>query len=877
MTRLSKRQWQRYLFPAIALGFSIVWLLSTAVLWSNLRLEQQHAYNQIAHTAETELHSKVAQVENILRQTYHTVRTISLLPGVRNTAPSNRNGDTEDIVAMGRMSPADYDTVQQLYNHIGSSVAVSEIYIIYDGFDPLRGQVPFVMFDQIIVDKFDQQTQHILKDDDFPEEDETEEYLEYVRQLNYFRQHSFKMPDNLLDNITPINSGMLRTCDNSQYLSTSDGDERHTYGFTLSVPIYDLNNRQFKGLVTAILRNNVLEAALIGWPVLPVTDADRALLAATRNIDLNAPPANFLLEESITGIRISDTRHPDFSAVQKSAALHFQQALSLPGDHTWILHNYVPQALFDAARQSAFRHTALQIAALSVVLALLWLSVHASLKAQQNRALQLRQLANLDPLTGLPNRRMIGMYLNSILSATPRQRYFAVILIDLDDFKHVNDSIGHEAGDRMLIEVGQRFNRVLRRDDLLVRLADDESASDNVTDNDTDGFTDNFDDHFNPDPIAHNDADTLPRATRTRVIGRLGGDEFLVTLGDLETQDCACTVSKRLLAALQEPIEAGLEKIYTHASMGIAVYPRDGEDPAALLRSADIALYEAKRRGRGQTVMFSPELNADAMRRLKVTGALHEALHAQQFFLLYQPEMHVASGSINAAEVLLRWQHPEFGLVMPNEFIPLLERSGLIIEAGRWVLQTACQQFKAWADMGLTMNNISVNISPKQLAQQDFAAMVAEILTTTEVAAHHLVLEITESTFMGEHQHAIQSLTDVRRLGVRIAIDDFGTGYSSLSYLREIPLDILKIDRSFVIETHTENGAAICDMLIELAGRLDLKVVAEGIETPQQLQCLQASDWIQGYLIAKPLPASEFVKKVHMQAATLESRNYAHT
>ena len=840
MVLFSKRKLQRYYFPVIAVGFILLWLLSSVLLWSNWNAEQQHNRNTLRHDAEVALHSKATEIEGILQQIYQAARTISLLPGVRSTTPSNRNADSEDIVSMGLMSSANYDTVQQLYNHIASSVALSEIYIVYDGFDPQRGQVPFLMFDQVIVDKFANLTAslHGHDESDFPEEDETEEYEDYVRQLDYLREHSFLMPMESIDSIISINSGMLRTCDNTQFLSKTHGHVRHTYGFTLSVPIYGLEDHQFKGLVTAVLRTNVLEAALLGWPVLPVTENDRILLSNMRGIDLNAPPLNFLLEEQTNGIQITDSRNVNFSAMQQSAAYHFQAKLALPGHGNWLLHNYVPQASIDATFTASFTHFMFQLSALSLVLFLLWLAVNSVLKIQKNNAAQLQKLADIDPLTGLPNRRMIGMFLNTVLQATKTDQHFAVIMIDLDDFKQVNDSMGHEAGDRMLIEIGHRFSLVLRNEDPVLLMSDADTLKKSSLENKT--------------------AKTLMKDNN--VVGRLGGDEFLVILSNLSSEDITNIVVSRLRTSLLEPIEIGVEKIYARASIGIAIYPNHGEHAATLMRNADIALYEAKRRGHGQTVTFEPALNEDAMRRLKMMAGLHEALAANEFFLLYQPEFHIATGKINAAEALLRWSHPEFGLVMPYEFIPMLERSGLIIDVGRWVLHTACLQLKAWQESGLEMQGMSVNISTKQLAQLDFADTVEKIIIETGIKPQHLMLEVTESSFMDEPELAFKTLSQLRSLGVLIAIDDFGTGFSSLSYLQKIPLDILKIDRSFVIETNTESGRAICDMLIILAQRLGLNVVAEGIETKTQLQCLQKADWIQGYFIARPLPPEEFVK-----------------
>jgi predicted signal transduction protein with EAL and GGDEF domain len=821
------------MLPVIGSGFILIWLLAATIFWYNWRVEQPNILGQLRLDGETALERKTHEIEGVLQQTYQMIRTISLLPGVRSASPINRNSDAEDIVALGGMTSEDYATVQRLYNHIASLVAVSEIYIVYDGFNPDLGQVPYVMFDHIITDQFASQTsnQPEIASADVPLEDESAEYREYVRQLGHFRQISPTMPDNSLDNILPINSGILRTCDNSQYHSVSSGDVRHTQGFTISVPIYDLQTLRFKGLVTAVLRKDVIEAALIGWPVLPVTDADRERLSSLRGIDLDSPPVNFILEEQSTGIRISDSRHHDWDSLQSSAAHHFQSKLALPGQGQWVLHNYVLNAAVDNASAASRNKFFLHIGTISLLLWLLWLAVKTLLRWQRQTASQLRQFADIDTLTGLPNRRMIGMYLNAILGATRPDHYFAVVMIDLDDFKQVNDSLGHEAGDRMLIEIADRFNRVLRDDD---HLFGDFSRA--IDEDETD----------------------LTLSSGERVMGRLGGDEFLIVLGQMPERSIAHAVAERLLASLADPIEIGPERIYARVSIGISVYPDDGADAAVLMRNADIALYEAKRRGRDQSVIFEPELNADAKRRLKMVAALNEALQLEQFFLLYQPELHMATGRVKAAEGLLRWQHPDFGLVMPLEFIPLLERSGLIIDVGHWVLKTACQQLALWEKSGLSLQTISVNISPKQLLRENFVDMVKGTLVEAGISAERLVLEVTESIFIDNAEFAIHTLNQVRELGVHVAIDDFGTGYSSLSYLRKIPLDILKIDRSFVVETKTENGQAICDMLIELSSRLGLEVVAEGIEEQQQLSALGGVDWIQGFLIASPLDPEAF-------------------
>jgi len=842
MERLNISLLQKYLPKIVSLGFISLWLIAMLIIWRNGEQEGNQARLSLRQDAVAAMHSKAIEIEGILQRTYHTIRTISLLPGVRSVEPYNRKSDAEDIVEGQHISRSDLDTIQQLYNHIAASVAVSEIYIIHDGFDPVAGEVPFIMFDNVIVDRY----QDIIEShaesslEDFPVEDETEEYEDYVRQLDYFRGHARVMPQTAPEGIYPINSGMVLTCDNTQYHSISKGDPINAVGFAISVPIYNFSDSKFKGLVTAVLRSNVLEAALLGWPVLPITESDKLLLKQ-RRIDTEAVSDHFILEEKLTNIAISDRRIPQFTSTAdatKASAMQFQTRLNIDGPHEWILRNYVPLSTLKNALSQVNTKLAIQISLISLTILIFWLFVYRTFMSQRNSALQLHKLANIDSLTNLPNRRMLNQHMKQVLRQTRGDKHFAIIMVDVDYFKHVNDSLGHHAGDTMLVEIATRFHDTLRgADPLLGKTLDYNNGLEAL--------------------------DALNQNTMVDLVGRLGGDEFLVVLSGQVSHENALKVAQRLQDSLKVPILAENERIYASCSMGIALFPDHGLDTETLLRNADTAVYEAKRRGRSQTVSFESTLSEQAMRRLQMLAGLHEALQNSEFELWYQPVLHIKTQTLSAAEALLRWRNPQFGLVMPMDFVPLLEESGLIIPVGFWIIETACNQLKKWSNEGIPLDSISVNIAPQQLLHDGFVETLSSIIEKSKIVPSSLVIEITESTFMKQPEKAINTLVETRKLGVKIAIDDFGTGYSSLSYLQRLPLDILKIDRSFVNNAGTEIGAAICEILVRLANRLNLKVIAEGIETEQQYDILSGADWIQGYLISRPLSASDFLRTLN--------------
>ena len=435
---------------------------------------------------------------------------------------------------------------------------------------------------------------------------------------------------------------------------------------------------------------------------------------------------------------------------------------------------------------------------------------------------RIAQLAYYDTLTGLPNREQFRDRFRVTLDAAARHnRPVALLYIDLDNFKRINDTLGHTAGDELLQITAERLRDAIRKSDDFI--------------------------HVSAGKRRGNDC------------ARLGGDEFMALLPEVVSPTEAGLIADRIAKALAQPVKLGLHELTVTPSIGIAMYPQDGADAETLLKHADLAMYAAKREAPGTFAFYNERMNVNAAKQLRLETLLRSALAKGELSLYYQPQFDLSTGLISSVEALLRWSNPELGHVPPLDFIPMAEATGLILPIGDWVLRTACRQTKEWLDEGLPVGRVAVNVSPLQFAQRDFVEQVAAALTDTGLPASCLELEVTESLVMKDEAWAYQVLRRLKTLGIGLAIDDFGTGYSSFSRLKEYPVDRLKIDRSFVQapnEVSAEDGAIITAM-ISMARTMGLGVVAEGVEEFHQLMFLQEQHCPlgQGFLLSVPLDA----------------------
>ncbi len=435
---------------------------------------------------------------------------------------------------------------------------------------------------------------------------------------------------------------------------------------------------------------------------------------------------------------------------------------------------------------------------------------------------EVHRLAYFDTLTGLPNRQLFHEQLSKAIKRAEKSgTKVAALYVDLDNFKRINDTLGHSFGDVVLKTIANRLDSCIRADDCVTRA---DSNNDEIR------------------------------------LARLGGDEFVAILQDLESEEDAVLVADRIRQELTKPVEHLGHEFVVTSSIGVSLYPHDGADIDTLLKNADVAMYQAKSAGRNSVRFYSGTMSLRSLERLELENGLRYAIQRNELSLHYQPKIHLETGEFFGVEALLRWEHPERGDIPPSQFIPLAEECGLISTLGEWVLDQACRQAKKWQDRYQRNINIAVNVSSQQFFNADFADIVLKKVFDAGISPSSLQLELTESILMNDVIETIAILNKLKKAGTSLAMDDVGTGYSSLSYLNRLPLDTLKIDRTFVmdLETNREN-AAICAAIIAMAHNLDLLVVAEGVETEAQKAYLLSHhcDQIQGYLISKPLPAEQ--------------------
>ena len=433
--------------------------------------------------------------------------------------------------------------------------------------------------------------------------------------------------------------------------------------------------------------------------------------------------------------------------------------------------------------------------------------------AAREMSRRMSYLAQHDVLTALPNRLLLNDRLGRAITLAHRYgRRLALLFVDVDHFKQINDSLGHAVGDQLLRSVAERLQSGVRGSD---------------------------------------------------TVSRHGGDEFLILLTEIDDAASAAVSARKIIAAATKPYRVGQHDLEISVSIGISVYPDDGQDAETLIKHADSALYKVKGQGRDGYQFFKHDMNAPTVERQSLEGSLRNAVARQEFVLHYQPKMNLESGAIIGAEALVRWQHPDQGLVPPAQFVPIAEECGLIVPIGQWVLREACRQARAWQDAGLRPVPVSVNISAVELQAPGFLEGVRDILRETRLDPRYLELELTETVLMTDADVTISVLWALRALGIQLAVDDFGTGYSSLSYLRQFPIDALKVDRSFVHEIHPDpEGAPIITAVISMGKSLKHRVIAEGVETREQLAFLQAQHCSegQGFYFSRPLLAEQYAE-----------------
>src|SRR6266404_2400012 len=448
--------------------------------------------------------------------------------------------------------------------------------------------------------------------------------------------------------------------------------------------------------------------------------------------------------------------------------------------------------------------------------------VFHAVSAARAMSVQMTYSAQHDVVTNLPNRLLLNDRITQAISLARRQhRPIAVIFLDLDRFKYINDSLGHATGDRLLQSVSTRLLASVR-------------ASDTVS--------------------------------------RQGGDEFVILLSEITHPEDAARSAKKILLSLSAPCSIEGQDLHINGSIGISVYPEDGEDAETLIKNADTAMYHAKESGRNNFQFFKADMNLKAVERQSLEGSLHRALEREEFLLHYQPKVNLNTGEITGVEALVRWQSPERGLVPPTQFVPIAEDCGLILQIGRWVLREACRQARDWQEAGLPPLPIAVNVSAVEFRDKGFVEGVRTILAETGLEARYLEVELTEEVLMDDAESTASVLQELKTMGAHLAVDDFGTGYSSLSYLRQFPIDVLKIDRSFVNQiTSDPDDSTIVSAIINMGKSLKHHVVAEGIETQLQRAYLQTQQCAegQGYLFSRPLAAAQFAQLLQSGITTV--------
>nr|WP_246462084.1 EAL domain-containing protein [Mesorhizobium sangaii] len=745
-------------------------------------------------------------VEDALRAVYENVRTLSYLPSVRNLDRHGTNLGDE-----GRA------TIQQIYNNLANNVSISEVYFLPLDFDPDRfdavtGKLeePILQFDQLIVNararsdaaagaksaKLDQNT--LTRP---AEEVETYEYQELAKQLAWLKANypNSSAIDGL--NVPIIGTKELITCDNTDFIHTGNDADRS--GFILSVPVFGQDG-SLRGSVSAIM----------------LTSALRKLLPSSDYVIVNSGYGFESDQHKMSTALAADSRA--FTAADPNLIYSEVIPLSLNDPRSaWRLWAGFPNSRYDSNMDALsvrqFELAGYAAVAVVTLLALAcWYAIGRTMMMQtdaaetlerrvEERTAEIQHLATHDILTGLPNRGLLADTMDEALRSLRDGEKLAVHCVDLDRFKPVNDTLGHPIGDEVLGAVARRLKQ---------------------------------------------------QAGETAMVARTGGDEFVILQLLIDGDDEAGVLASRVIHALAGEFLIQGHKINIGSSIGIAVFPDDGQSSEILIRNADLALYKAKMEGRGTCRSFEPGMDARLQERRQLESELAIGVANEQFVVYYQPLHDAKTSKLTGFEALVRWNHPRLGLLPPSEFIPMAEETGVIDTLGEWIMLRACADAAKWP----LPVKVAVNLSPAQFKQQGLPLQVAAALAASNLLPSRLELEITESVLLAHNENTITTLHSLRDLGVSIAMDDFGTGYSSLSYLRSFPFNRIKIDRSFVsLMCESSESRAIVKAVAELGSTLGMTTTAEGVETEDQFRLVRENGCtdVQGWFFGRPMPASE--------------------
>lgn len=754
--------------------------------------------------SDRETRTALRPIEQLFEHVYEDLRTLAALPSVRAV-------DRQGVSLVGDSR----ETFQQIYNNLADAVAISEVYVIPGDFDPERidpvtgrPEEPIVMFDQLIVDaamRVDEDERDSLAEGAF-EEIEIHEYREFAQQAKWMRQQYPRRESIEGLDVPMIGSRSLITCDNTYFMRS--GRDADRMGILLSVPFYGPDGA-FKGLVSAIILDRAISEAL----------PDRGAVLHNRAY-------RYVLESDTTQVKAS-REHFEAGRPDPSLLFSANYDLDVPESRgTWAVWVGRPNSDFTSSAQARAART-FELAGLAILSTLtllasaMWLQFRRQKQAVEvhardlevkvaERTEEISRLALTDFLTDLPNRAKMRMHL-ARLSARVARKPYAVLCVDLDRLKTINDALGHAAGDAYLRNAAARMQRTIGS-----------------------------------------------RGT----VARWGGDEFVITVEGRDLADRAERIAGEVLNDLVEEMMVEGHKVVPGCSIGVAVAPLDGESSEDLLNRADRALYRAKAEGRGRVVRYDPALDETHKHRRELEDDLRIALERRQFVVHYQPVVDARTGGLVGFEALARWWHPRRGLILPSEFIPVAEDSGLIVDIGEIVLEEACRAASTWR----APLRVAVNLSPVQVAQDSLPTRIASVLQSTGLDAERLELELTENVLLAATAESLDRIRRIRQFGVGFALDDFGTGYASLGYLQNFSFDRIKIDRSFIADLGTRpTCVAIVRAVTQLAGSLGMRTTAEGVETLQQAEFLARNgvSELQGYLLGRPEAAPAAFERAH--------------